>query len=282
MSVHQLSVFGERGSVERAWICCCLNCPDSSYTIHISHTAGCQAKFTHNATLFSNSGELSNMLTQPVKSFFSVTPKFLMHSLELVNLILPVTQLLQNTTALASPALLAEERLLHRRRAAHHDLGVLLRSGRSDLLQEGLSDIPLPEATVTTLVLEAADRIHSLELARVACLVLLELLVQEHVLLAVDAEDERDLGLVLRVVEDALDELVNGCDARAAGDERDRGVLVGRPLVARDAHCEHDAVAGAQGVQVRGLLALGVALHQEVHVAGRVCGRDGCVWPEHW
>lgn len=202
-----------------------------------------------------------------------------MHSLELVDLVLPVAQLLKNATALASsPALLTQQRLLHSRRATHHNLGVLLRSRGSNLLQQGLGDIPLPVAI--TLALEATDRVNSLELARVAGLVLLELLVEEHVLLAVDAEHERDLGLVLRVVEDALDELVDRGDARAAGDERYRAVLVGRPLVSRDAHGEHDAVARAERVQVGGLLALRVPLYQEVHVAGCVCGCDGCVWPE--
>lgn len=63
-SFHQLSGLGERGSMKRAWIYRCLNGPDSSHTIQISHTAGFQAKFTRNATLFSNSGIFSNMLTQ--------------------------------------------------------------------------------------------------------------------------------------------------------------------------------------------------------------------------
>lgn len=195
-----------------------------------------------------------------------------------MDLILSITQLLQNPTALASPALLPKQCLLHRRRPADHDLRVLVRGRRGNLLQQRLGNITLPVAV--TLALEAAHRVHGLELARVARLVLLELLVEEYVLLAVDAEDERDLSLVLRVVENPLNELVDGGDARAAGDEGHRAVLVGRPLIARDAYGKHDAVTRAEGVQVCGLLALRVPLYQKIHVALRVCRRYGCVWPK--
>lgn len=233
-----------------------------------------QARDLHKALPLINACKFSTQEQRSSKYKY----KFPTPNLELVDLILSIAQLLQDPTALASPALLPKQRLLHRRRPTDHDLRVIIRGRRGNLLQEGLGNIPLPVAVA--LALEPAHRVHGLELARVARLVLLELLVEEHVLLAVDTEDERDLGLVLWVVEDSLDELVDRGDARAAGDERHRAVLVGRPLVAGDAYGKHDAVTRAERVQVCGLLSLRIPLYQKIHVACCVCRRYGCVWPE--
>ena len=62
-----------------------------------------------------------------------------------------------------------------------------------------------------------ADRIHRLETIRELPLQLSKLGLKEHIRIAVDAENERDLSFVFGVLEDGVGQLVHGCDAGAAG-----------------------------------------------------------------
>lgn len=201
-------------------------------------------------------------------------------NLELVDLVSSVPQLCQDTLTSGAPseALLAQQCLLHRRWATHHDLGVAARRHRH-LLEQLLGHITLPEPTVRT-AHTRADCVHGAE-AVLAESVLepFQLLAQKDVLLRVDAKHEADLGLVGGVVQDALDQLVARGDAGAARDEGDGVVLVGDPLVPGDDDGEHDLVAGGQRVQVGGLSASGVLFDEEVDHAGRVGWGDGGVWP---
>jgi hypothetical protein len=101
-----------------------------------------------------------------------------------------------------------------------------------------------------------------------------ELVSQQDVLVRVDAPHERDIGPIIRVLEDAARQLVARRDALAAGDEGNVSVLVWSPRIPLDGG-KGQGVAGLQRVQVGRLLAIGIALYEEFNVAFCVCRRLG-------
>ena len=91
------------------------------------------------------------------------------------------------------------------------------------------------------------------------------------------AEDQRDFGFVSWVVEDGAGELVHGCDARAAGDERDALVLVGFPGVFWDRALHVQPLAGFHVVEVGAHGPARVFLDQEIQEALLAFGAHGRV-----
>lgn len=102
-------------------------------------------------------------------------------------------------------------------------------------------------------------------------------MLQQYILFLDVAEDKRDFGLVVRVLEDGPAELVHGRYAGAAGDERDVVVLVLGPGVFGQGTFHVEALAGAHAVEVFGHGAVGVALDYEVEVPESVFVADGGV-----
>ena len=90
---------------------------------------------------------------------------------------------------------------------------------------------------------------------------LLELALQEDVRVGIDAPDETDLSLFVRVLEGSAEQLVHEGDAGAAGYRNDVAVLFGAPLVAGDRVGEVERLAGGHGVEVCACFAVGVLLH---------------------
>lgn len=74
-----------------------------------------------------------------------------------------------------------------------------------------------------------------------------------------------------------MDELVGRGDARATCDEGDGVVEVGGPFEAGDDDGEEKRVTGGKGVDVGGLLAVGVAFDEEVDGAGLGAVGDWCI-----
>lgn len=182
-----------------------------------------------------------------------------------MNLILPIPQLLQHPRRTPLP----HKSRLHRRRTAHKHFCILLPLRRNpDLLQQLLRHIPLSIRRICHWV---AHRVHGLEPVGELLFKLLKFLLQEHILVRVDAKDERDGRLVLRVAENALRELVDRRDACAAGDEGDVVVAVGLPLVALYGEGEEELLAWCEGVDVCALLAVWVLLYHEFEVSGVIC-----------
>lgn len=104
------------------------------------------------------------------------------------------------------------------------------------------------------------------EAAWEAPLVVVELVLEEDVSVAVDAKDERHGRPVVGVPEDALGELEDGRDARAAGNESDVREHVWLPLVALEAGDEEEGLAGGERVEVGAGLAVGVLLDEQVQM----------------
>lgn len=195
-----------------------------------------------------------------------------------MDLILLVSQLGQNPLLPSCPALLPQQRLLHRRRPTNHDLGILLFRRHADFSQQLLRNIPLTEPLAIHALSTTTNRVHRLEpLTAILGLIRLKLLTQENILFGIHTKHKTNLGLVLRVGEDALDELVGRGDACAACDEGDGVVEVGGPFEAWYDDGEEQRVAGGKGVDVSGLLAVWVALDEEIDGAGLRAVGDWCV-----
>lgn len=164
----------------------------------------------------------------------------------------------QHTTLLA-----LEQGILKRRRAAHQDLEPvdLL---HADLLEHLGADVALLVALGDLLsAVRLGDGKDAAEPVRVVLLHLQELVLEEQVLGLVDAPDQRELGAVGRVGEQRPRKGVHGRDAGAAGDHGHLVVLLGVvPVHAHGNGHEAHRLAGLQGVQGAGALAVGVELDQ--------------------
>ena len=138
--------------------------------------------------------------------------------LELIDLVLGVTQLLQDAaqlTLVGGADLSAANGFVQARRATDKDLDVLALGVRDQSLEQVLGDEAL---SMLPALGRLVERVVGAESLGELVLNLLELFLQQDVLLADIAEDERDFGLVLGVIEDGADELVHWGDTRAAGD----------------------------------------------------------------
>lgn len=201
-------------------------------------------------------------------------------SLELVDLVLGVTEFLEVTgnLALVGWTLLGTgDGLVHARGTADEKLDVGLLGVGEDSLEELLADEALGARPVRWGLVEEVEGAETLG---VLLLEVLELALQEDVFLADVAENKRDLGLVVRVLEDGAAELVHGGDASTASNEGNLVVLVGGPGVLGDGALEVESLTGTHVVHVLGHGAVGVALDDEVDVSFGILVADGRVWSD--
>lgn len=145
-------------------------------------------------------------------------------------------------------------------------------------LQKLSGNIPFRETRARSRI---ADRIHSPESIRELLLQFPQLRLKKHICIAIDAEDEGHLGLVLGILEDGVSQLVHGCDTSATGDESDLRVLVGRPFVSEQwAGFERECLAWNQGVKMVAHFAVRVALYEKIDMARLIWVADRGVWPQ--
>lgn len=164
---------------------------------------------------------------------FYVSKTRLQH-LELEDLVLAVAQLSEVTaqlTLVRGAVLVARDGLVKTGRTADKDLNVLLAGAGDDSLEELLSDETLALRPVLGRLVEDVE---GAETVRELVLELLELGLEKDVVGGDVTENEGDLGLVLRVLEDGAGELVHGSDTGATGNQGDVVVLVGLPRVLGD------------------------------------------------
>ena len=200
--------------------------------------------------------------------------------LELEDLVLAVSELGQLTaqlTLVRGAVLVARDGLVESGWAANEDLEVLLVGRRDDSLEELLSNVALALRPVLRGLVKDVE---GTEAVGVLVLELLELGLEDDVVGGDVAVDERNLGLVLGVLEDGAGELVHGGDSGATSDQSDVVVLVGLPRVLGDRSLHLKRLAGCHAVHVLGHDASGVPLDNEVEVTGSVLVRDGGVWAD--
>lgn len=182
-------------------------------------------------------------------------------TLELVDLILRIPQLLQDTRVLPlvlRALLLTTDRLVQPRRPAHKNLYILLLWLRQHRLEHILCNVALALLPPLWRIVEDVKRA---EASRVRIFELVELLTEQNILFGNVAKDERNLCIVVGVVEDAPHYLVHGRDAGAAGNHGDVVVLVGLPFVFWEGAFDFERVARFEGVDVLGHGAVGVLLY---------------------
>lgn len=182
--------------------------------------------------------------------------------LELVNLVLAVSQLAQNTSqlSLVLRALLASRNsLVHSRWATDKDLDVLGLGLRQHGLQELLGDESLLE--VGCVLGWVVERVEDTKTLGVGVLEVLELALEQDVLLGNVTVDEGHLGLVLGVVEDGAGKLVHGGDTSSSGYKRDVVMLVGGPGVLRNRALDVKALVGLHVVEMGGHWSIGIFLN---------------------
>lgn len=177
-------------------------------------------------------------------------------------------------TLVRGAVLVARNSLVKTRRSTDEDLDILLGRSRDNSLQKLLSNESL---ALRPVLRRLVQNVESAEAVGVLVLEVLELLLEQDVVGGDVTKDEGDLGLVLGVLEDGAGELVHGGDAGATSDEGDVVVLVGLPGVLGDGALHLERLAGGHVVHVLGHDATGVALDDEVEVAGLVLVGDGGV-----
>jgi len=208
-------------------------------------------------------------------SFYAFTTN--VQHLELEDLVLAVTKLgkvAAKLTLVRGAVLVARDSLVQTGRTANEDLDVLLVGRRDDGLEELLGDEALalrPVLWGLVKDVEGAETVGELVLE------LLEFGLEQDIIGGDVTEDERDLGLVLGVLEDGAGELVHGGDTGATGNQGDVVVLVGLPRVFGDGALHLQRLAGSHAVHVLGHDAAGVLLDDEVDVTGSVLVGNGGV-----
>jgi len=180
-------------------------------------------------------------------------------------------------TLVRGAVLVAGDGLVESGRTADEDLEVLLVGRRDDSLEELLGD----EALALRPVLRGLVKdVEGTEAVGVLVLELLKLVLEDNVVGGDVTVDERNLGLVLWVLEDSAGELVHGGDSGATSDQSDVVVLVGLPRVLGDGSLHLKRLARCHVVHVLGHDSTGVPLDDEVKVAGSVLVGDGGVWAD--
>jgi hypothetical protein len=193
------------------------------------------------------------------------------NNLELEDLLLAVTKILQDTSELTlvlGADLATGDSLVHGGRTTDEELDVLLLGLRQDSLQQLLGDVALATGPALRGVVQDVEGTEALG---VGVLQILQLLLQEDILLGDVAEDQSDLGLVLGVLEDLAGELVHRGDTSTTGNQADVVVLVGLPGVLDKRSLERQALVDVHGVDVLRHGAVGVGLDDELKVAGNIC-----------
>lgn len=177
-------------------------------------------------------------------------------------------------TLVRGAVLVTRNSLVKTRRSAYEDLDILLSGTRNNSLQQLLGNEAL---ALRPVLRRLVQNVESAEAVGVLVLEVFELLLEQDVVGGDVTKDKSHLGLVLGVLEDGAGELVHGGDAGAAGDQGDVVVLVGLPGVLGDGALHLERLAGGHVVHVLGHDAAGVALDDEVEVAGLVLVGDGGV-----
>lgn len=192
--------------------------------------------------------------------------------LELVNLILAVSQFAQNTSQLSlvlRALLVTRNSLVQARWSTDEDLDVLRLGLRQHGLQELLGDESLLE--VGRILGRVVERVEDAQTLGVGVLEVFELALEQDVLLGNVAVDEGHLGLVLWVVEDGAGKLVHWGDTSSSGYKRDVVMLVGGPRVLWDWALNIETLVGLHIVQMGGHWSIGVFLNQESKVTPLLC-----------
>lgn len=215
-----------------------------------------------------------------VKSQREYIQRYEYRSLELVHLVLAVSEFLEDARQLAlvlGADLGSTNGLVHARRTADEDLDVLLLGFRENGLEQLLGDVALAASPLLGRVVQDIERTEPL---RVRVFEFLKLLLQEDVLLRDVPEDQRHLGFVLGVLEDGAHKLVQRSDARATGDQGDVFVLIGLPGILWNWALEVQALPYVHAVQMLGHWAIRIALHDEIQVAGFICAPASVTEPK--
>lgn len=177
-------------------------------------------------------------------------------------LILPITQLLQNPS-ISPPSeepTLPRHRLLQSRRPTDAHFHPFCPRAWQRFLEQLLRDVSL---FIFAVGLCVAHNVFDLKLFGLCAGPLIKFLLEEYVIFGVIPKDEGHFRFVGGVVEDSARKLIHGCDACAASNQDDVGVLVGLPGVGGKGATGRDSVARGKGVNVRGSLAMVVALNHE-------------------
>lgn len=191
--------------------------------------------------------------------------------LELVDLVLAVSQLLQDTREFAlvlGADLGAANGLVQSRGATNEDLDVVLLGLGKNGLQKLLVDVALAASPALRGVVKDIEGAESLG---VGVLQVLELLLQKNVLLLDVSKDQGDLGLVIGVLEDLTSQLVHGGNSGSTSDQADVVVLISFPRVLGKRSLKFQALVNVQAVDVFRHRAVGVLLDNKLQVTGLVC-----------
>jgi len=201
--------------------------------------------------------------------------------LKLVHLILAVAKLFEIAfqLALVLGALLAStDGLVHARWATDEDLDLVALLGLGqNRLEQFLGDVALAALPYLGWVVEDVEGAEPL---RICVLQLFPLLLQQNILLREITIDERDLGLILWVFEDAARSLPHGCDTRSTRNQGDVLELVRGPWVLGDGSLDVQSLAGLHVMHVAGHGTVGVLLNNKVDGALLIDVADGCVWSD--
>lgn len=212
-------------------------------------------------------------------------------SLELEDLLLGVTKILQDTSELTlvlGADLGTRDSLVHGRRTADEDLDVLLLGLRQNSLQQLLGDEALATSPLSRGLVQDVEGTEALG---VGVLQIVQLLLQKNVFLSHVTEDQSNLGLIFGVLEDLTGKLVHRGDTSATGDQADVVVLVGLPGVLDNGALEGEALVDVHRVDVLRHGTAGVGLDDKLKVAGDICdmsANESCImlnvnsYPHHW
>lgn len=205
---------------------------------------------------------MSLYLICPRKSLYGIVG-----SLELKNLLLRVSQFLQNAIELALvlwTLLRPRQSLVQTRRPTHKHLHVLRVARRQDRLEQLLVDEAFSLLPARRGIVQHIEGAESL---REVLLELVEFGLQQDVFLGHVAEHERHLRLVQGIVEDSSCKLIHGCHSSAACNQRNVVVLVRRPRVLGNRALDLECVAGLHVMQMCRHGTSLVLLHQQIHMS---------------
>ena len=196
----------------------------------------------------------------------------------LLSLVAEVCKEALELTLVLARLLGASHRTDLRRRTAdkHLDLVAAL-STRKVLLKYILSHEASEPIPALARLSHAIDNVET----RVLLGKLVEALTEKDILLGVVGVDEGDLGLVVLVPSDSLNELPQGSDTRSTTNETNVAEFVGLVRELRDGTLELEFITLLQRVEVLGQLTVGVVLDQKVNVTSFLVRLDGGVGVDH-
>ncbi len=195
-------------------------------------------------------------------------------NLELVNLVLVVTQLLKSTLKLALVLrrdLVSRDSLVHWWWAANEDLHILLW-----LWQNSLQQLLVNKSLLETwgILWWLVQDVESTETLWEGVLKVVKLVLEEDILRSDVTKDKSDLGLILWVVEDGAGDLETWRDTSSSGDQSNVLMLVCLVWVLWQWALELKALIWSHLVDMRRHRAVLVLLDQKGHVSALVLVRD--------